>query len=273
MEYQSFRAAFMALLRLHGQSDSPADILLAMEAPYLFLQREGRAVSGTGFFSPQWLHLYLRPRGLMLTPHTLPRADVPAFLKNSCPAILQLPENKHLVIAARQDRRISLVQPKSADTPERWITLATLRRHLPEAVTAYTLDACTPEDANFIPLLVESAQTLACYGEVLLSLLSRTVTREDMAALHSRYFRALMVELPPFAPYFDDEIAEVLLLLHHAYRHLFTIGEEAVTLGERLPKRRILMCLTWLRECVIDRLYDLGAPEELLSQLYQSPKK
>lgn len=272
MKYQSFRAAFMALLRLHGQTDSPADILLAMEAHYLFLHREGRAVSGTGFFTPQWLHLYLRPRGLMLTPHTLPRADVPAFLKDNCPVILQLPQNNHLVIAARQDHRVRLIQPPSSTLPEQWLTLCTLRRHLPETVTAYTLDACSPEKADFIPLLLESAQTLSAFAEELLPLLSRTVTREDMAGLHPRYFRALMVELPPFAPYFDEEIAEALLLLHHAYRHLFTIGEEAVSLQERLPKRRILQCLTWLRECVIDRLYDHGAPEELLSQLYLPQK-
>ena len=149
-----------------------------------------------------------------------------------------------------------------------------LRRHLPEHFTAYTLDACAPAPVDLLPLLMESARTLSAYAEELLPLLSRTVTRENMRELHARCFRALMVELPPLAQhYHDDMLYENLLRLNHAYRHLFTIDEDAVLLQERLSKKRILQCLTWLRESILDRLYELGAPDELLEQLYQGQSK
>lgn len=274
MDFHSFRSAFMALLDHHGHTATTADILSAMEAPYLFLQRDGRYVAGVGFFTPEQMHLYLHPQGKQLTPHDLERRALSSFLKEHAPALLRLPENKYLLITTHHEQRVCLTLPTSAGSGEHWMTLATLRRHLPEHFTAYTLDACAPAPVDPLPLLMESARTLSAYAEELLPLLSRTVTRENMRELHARCFRALMVELPPLAQhYHDDMLYENLLRLNHAYRHLFTIDEDAVLLQERLSKKRILQCLTWLRESILDRLYELGAPDELLEQLYQGQSR
>lgn len=274
MDFHNFRSAFMALLSLHNRTATASDILTAMEAPYLFLRRDDRYMAGVGFFSPEQLHLYLRPHGLQLTRHDLERRTLSTFLKENAPIILQLPENKYLLVTAQDEQRVCLTLPSSAGACEHWMSISTLRRHLPEQLTAYTLDACTPAPVDFIPLLVESVRTLSAYEKELLPLLAHTVTREDMRKLHSRYFRALMVELPPFAQHYrDDMLYENLLRLNHAYRHLFTIGEDTVLLQERLPQKRILQTLTWLRESILDRLYELGAPNELLEQLYQCQSK
>jgi hypothetical protein len=83
-----------------------------------------------------------------------------------------------------------------------------------------------------------------------------------------------MVDLPRLACHYQDEmLQEELRLLHHAYQHLFVIGEEQVDLWELLSRKRILTCLSWLHENIIDRMYALGASDSLLEQCIQSSKE
>ncbi len=266
MDDLNFPQAFTALLKLHEHPTTAAQILTAMEAPYLFLQRDGHYIAGNGFFSPQWLHLYLHPLGLQLTKHTFARAEVGIFLKNNAPAIVQLANQRYVCVHSRSGQRVLL--------GEKYTTLPTLIKHSPDQVTAYTLEACPAEPMDFLALLAESARTLPKYAEDIASLLHRTVSRQDMQTLHPQYFRALMVDLPRLACHYRDEmLQEELRLLHHAYQHLFVIGEEQVDLRERLSRKRILTCLTWLRENIIDRMYALGASDSLLEQCIQSSKE
>ena len=266
MDDLTFPAAFINLLKLHEHPTTAAQILTAMEAPYLFLQRDGHYIAGNGFLSPKWLHMYLRPLGLRLTKHTFARAEVGIFLKNNAPAIVQLANHRYVCVHARSGQRVFL--------GEKYTTLPTLIKHSPDQVTAYTLEACPAEPMDSLALLVESARTLPKYAEDIASLLHRTVTRQDMQTLHTQYFRALMVDLPRLACHYQDEmLQEELRLLHHAYQHLFVIGEEQVDLWERLSRKRILTCLSWLRENIIDRMYALGASDSLLEQCIQSSKE
>ena len=86
MDDLTFPQAFTVLLKLHEHPTTAAQILTAMEAPYLFLQRDGHYIAGNGFLSPKWLHMYLRPLGLQLMEHTFSRVEVSTFLKNNAPA-------------------------------------------------------------------------------------------------------------------------------------------------------------------------------------------
>ena len=264
MDYISFPTAFTGLLKQHNHTASSADILLAMEAPYLFLKRDGRYIAGTGFLTPEWLHLYLRPLGLQLTKHPLARSELGNFLKCNSPAILQLDEQRFLLVTSRSGQRICLV--------EKYTTLPTLLKHSPDQVCAYTLDACTPAATDYRSLLAESAQTLPTYAKDIRPLLDLTVTREDMHKLHPQYFRALMVGIPNLVQFYPDEmLQEHLRLLHHTYQHLFTIGVEKADLRERISKRPLFTALIWLRENILDRLYTLGASDELLNQCADCP--
>ena len=271
MDYCTFPSALTALLQLHDHPARPADILAAMEAPYLFLKRDGCYIAGVGFFAPKWMHLYLQPLGLQLTEHPLSRADLGSFLKQHTPALLYA-DNRCLVVKARSGQRICLAQPKDGGiVVEKNTTLPTLLKYTPEQLTAYTLDSCTPAPIDFPALLAESTHTLQTYPADLFPLLNLTVTREDMRDLHTRYFRALLTDLPALATHYHDELLQdTFHVLNHAYRHLFIIGEETAELIECLSKRQILRCLSWLREDIIDRLYTLGAPDELLEQCYNS---
>ncbi len=264
-------SALKALLDLHGVESKGAVILQAMEAPYLFLLRGGRYLAGTSFLSPDWLNNYLLPRGYRLTEHLLKRQELRAFLTNHTPAVLHLPKDSALVIGQYDEKRVCLIQPGTAD--DHWLTFPTFLRKLPDTFTALTLDPCPPARVDVIPLLCESMQTLAAYRRELAEYLSRTVTRQDMQALHQQFFRALMVDLPGVAHLYTD--VDVTIHLHelaHIYRHLFIIGESEVLLKDRLPAGMIKRCTLWLQEMIIDRLYELGASDDLMESLYRETR-
>ena len=268
MKFYRFSHAFMAMLRHRDPSITDADVLSAMEAPFLLLKQDDRYIAGTGLITPKWIHLYLQPRGLQLTAHALSRKDLGAFVQSHTPTILQLEDQQCLLLAACSDHRVCFIQPPSEKVSAQWLTLATLRKHLPETFTAYTLDACAPAPVDFLPLLQESWHTLADYKQEILPLFPRTFTRTEMAEMHTKYFRSLLVDFLPAAHCHDHETRDLLLHLNHEYRHLFLIGENTVCLRERLSKRRFVYFLAWLRENIIDRLYELGASDEMLEQFY-----
>ena len=107
MDDLTFPQAFTVLLKLHEHPTTAAQILTAMEAPYLFLQRDGRYIAGNGFLSPKWLHMYLRPLGLQLMEHTFSRVEVSTFLKNNAHANLQLSNHRYVCVHAAADNEFS----------------------------------------------------------------------------------------------------------------------------------------------------------------------
>lgn len=78
-----------------------------------------------------------------------------------------------------------------------------------------------------------------------------------------------MVDLPQIAHlYPDPDLAQLLMELANIYRHLFIIGEREVQLRDRLPLGMMNRATLWLQELIIDRLYELGAPDNMLEPLY-----
>jgi len=262
----SVRFALRTLLTLQGMDTTGFDILQSMEAPYLFLRRNGRYLAGSAFFCPEGLVLYLRPKGLQLTEHQLTHKSLRPLLKRQSPLLL-LPKDQALLIIRYEENRVTLYEASAA--PEKQtITFPTLLRKLPESFCALALDACPPEDVPLIPLLCESVRTLADYRRELTAARALTVTREDMRILHP-LFRPLMVDLPQIAHlYPDPDLAQLLIELANIYRHLFIIGEREVQLRDRLPLGMMNRATLWLQELIIDRLYELGAPDNMLEPLY-----
>lgn len=257
--------ALKALLDLHKVESKGTAILQAIEAPYLFLHRDGRYIAGADLLSLEWLNRYLLPQGLRLTEHPLRRADALAFLSNHTPAVLLLHQDKAMVIRRMESTRIDLMS--------KTIACPTLLKKLPDAFAAVTLESCPPEAVDPVPLLCESLRTLAAWRRELPDILTRTVTRQDMQPLHQQYFRALMLNLPQIAHmYADTDLVLSLLELAHIYRHLFIVGEKEVLLREHLPLGMIRRCTIALQELIIDRLYELGMPDDFLEPLYRETR-
>lgn len=254
-------SAVSALLAQRGIVMDEATLLCRMEAPYLFLKRDDRYCAGRTLLTPDWLNLALHPMGLTLHTQSLPKEALLPYLQAHAPLILADAHSCWLFIASVQGRRIHVAGPHT----ERIVASALLFRQLPETVTAITLKECPPMASDVIPLLLESLHTLDDYRHAVMALFPRIVTREDMAALHPQYFRALMTDLIPLLPLYQDEaLSQEVKELHRKYRTLLLPGEHNVLLHRHLSRQSINRCITWLQELIRDRLYQLGVPDEMV---------
>ena len=265
-------SALAALLNRLGHPAAEADIPSAMEAPYLLAYEDGAYLAGASLYQPKWLNLYLQPLGFRLTEEPLPAAELPGRLRELDAAILPLclPKGKYRVQAYTGyvgGRYHFLCTDPSGTQEEVPLSLPMLRRRLPETVRLCVLTRCQPAPVDFVPLLLATLDTIRRYQADLLAARTRTVTREQLRQLRDPLFRALMHDLQPMALLTGDlELAGELMLLEHDFRHIFTENDpETMCIADRLPKQPIIRSLTWLYEDVVDRLYALGADDEMMA--------
>ncbi len=270
-EASGILAGLASMLERCGHDTEDVQIALGMDAPWLFLKDGNNYIAGQGLYSPQWLNLYLLPLGFRLTETLLPKEDIPGFLRLHQPALLPLSidhgVHHPVVFSAYDNSRYSFVNVKteySVEPDQLSLSRPMLLRRLADQVAVLTLDKCTPETVDFTPLLVKSLHTLADYECDLMRSCAQTVTREKLRALRTPLLRALMIDMLPMARLLHEEaLYEELRLLNHDYRHVFTPNSpETVELWERLPRSSIRNCLAWIREHIVDRLYDHGLTDE-----------
>lgn len=264
-------AGIATMLELLGFEATDQSIALGMEAPYLFVHTEEGYKTGASLNKPQWLNLYLHPRGYHLSCKTLEKKDVGTFLRTHFPALLRIniqPGVTHpAVFCGYENSRYNFINVKaiSSTEPDTFsISAATLRRRLDDETTIYTLMPCAAENVDFLPLLRSSLDTLNIYLADVLSARQKEMSFSEFSELRAPLFRALMQDLHPMMLLIgDDLLAEALRKLNHHYRHVFTLNSsDAVALDERLPKKLIIQCVEWLKENIRDRIYELGEPEE-----------
>lgn len=286
MKTITFTAAGMVtclanMLECYDVEAEGAEIALGMEAPYLFLHEDGQYYAGSRLYRPKWLNLYLLPRGFRMEEICLPRDSIPAFLRPLRTAILPLHIDKAgshpVVFTGYASGRYSFVNIKQADAPEPAtfsLTTAALKRRLAENTTVFTLENCPPQRVDFIPYLLTSLRNLDRYWTEFLRIHPQTVSRAELGALRTPFLRALMQDMQPMAALIGDfTLAEELRHLNHDYRHIFTHNSpDTVPLYEKLPKSSVKKCILWLKEDIIDRLYELGATDELVEEYSQIRK-
>lgn len=280
MKYITFSSAgilagIAQMLTNYGLDVEDRDIALGMEAPYLLLHEGDVYYAGSGLYRAQWLALYLQPRGFRLRETALSKGEVPTFLRSSRPAMLTLELEKglrHPVLFERyENARYEFLNIKRRDDKKEKDSLslstAMLKKRLEEEVVILTLERCEPAPADPIPYLFRTLNTLDQYCDALLSARELTVTREGLKELHTPLFRAMMQDMHPMAVLIGDRIlAEELRYLMHDYRHIFFDDSQVnVLLRDRIPKSSIRKCLSWLREDIIDRLFELGLDDESIA--------
>ena len=263
------------MLNLAGHDCTEEEIVLGMESPWLFLRDDDRYCAGNGLFRPKWLNLYAHMHGYHLAEVTLSADAVPAFLRTINTAMLQLSISRDLlrtvVFTGYCNGRYAFVtmEPVGNDEPK-LLSLSTqmLRRRLSDTVNIITLSLCKAEEADFIPLLFESLQTLDLYQQDLERIRYQYLNRTEFRSLHKPLFRALLLDVLQMAALTGDQtLYQELRLLNHDYRHVFTrLSPEQVQLCERLPYSSIRKCISWLKEDIVDRLYELGVTDEMMAE-------
>lgn len=282
MKYIHFEASDMLagvanMLECCGHHSEDYQIALGMDAPWLFLKKDGCFLAGQGLYKPEWLNLYLLPKGFCLTQILLPKDEIPAFLRSHPPAMLTMYMDRgscHPVVYTRyENMRYLFTNIKAANSPEPdqlSLSRTMLLRRLDDEVPVLTLEKCQAQPTDFIPLLVQSLHTLLDYESAIMEACSRTITREDMASLRTPLLRALLVDMPPMALLLRQPVLyEELRLLHHDYRHVFTRNSpQTVDLWEHLSRSSIRKCISWLMENIKDRLYDHGLTDDQVAEIF-----
>lgn len=253
------------------------DIALGMEAPYLLVRNGENYAAGSSLYRPEWLAIYLQPHGFRLIENTLSKEDVPAFLRQHSPAMLKLEvakgTNHPLVFKGYENGRYSFVNIKPANSPEPdsvSLSAPMLKRRLADQVTIMTLEKCEPSAVDPVPYLIHSLYNLRDYRQALLTAREYTVTQDELyRELHEPTFRAIIQEMYPLSLLINDRtLAEELRSLRHNYMHMFYSKQtDRVLLSDWLSQTSIKKCTAWMREDIIDRLFELGVAEELIDSI------
>lgn len=276
MKYTTFPASgklagVATMLECLGYDTDDRAVALGMDAPWLFVKEGERYLAGSSLYEPRWLDLYLTPRGFHMTEITMSKECVPAFLRDHKTAMLLLAITRDMmhqvVFTGYADGRYEFtnIRPQVSSEPEAFsLTAAMLKRRLADQVTVFSLEECQPMEVDFIPLLLESLHNLSSYQDDVLEALKQTVTRDELHILSQRLFRALMQDMLPMVELANDaELTNELRLLNHDYRHIFTRNSPTtVMLNEKLPRSSICKCIAWLREDIIDQLYNHGISDQ-----------
>lgn len=272
-------AGVAAMLERLGFDTDDRSITLGMRAPWLFLYDQGRFMAGASLCQPRWVNLYLTPLGFRMTEKLLNKTEIPAYLRSCETAMLSLTVMKNVhppvVYTGYADGRYRFVnlKPENSNEPDSLsLTGGMLGRRLADQSAVLTVEKCPPAEAEIVPLLVESLKTLARYQSEMLETLDAVVTRKEFLTLSKTHLKALLQDMLPMAELIDDAVlTEELCLLNHDYRHVFSHhGPDTVRLGDRLPRSAICRCISWMRENIIDQLYEQGLTDPEVEHLLKT---
>lgn len=272
-------AGVAAMLERLGFDTDDRSITLGMRAPWLFLYDQGRFMAGASLCQPRWVNLYLTPLGFRMTEKLLNKTEIPAYLRSCETAMLSLTVMKNVhhpvVYTGYADGRYRFenLKPENSNEPDSLsLTVGMLGRRLADQSAVLTVEKCPPAEADIVPLLVESLKALAKYQAEMLETLDAVVTRKEFLTLSKTHLKALLQDMLPMAELIDDAVlTEELCLLNHDYRHVFSLhGPDTIRLGDRLPRSAICRCISWMRENIIDQLYEQGLTDPEVEHLLKT---
>ena len=270
-------AGVASMLEAFGHDTEDHIIALGMDAPYLFLRNDGDFVAGTSLFRPQWINLYLHTIGFHLSQTTLSKEDVQDFLRQQRTALLPVHLSngdsalQPMVFTGLARGRFILHSLHLEQSEQMAFTATQLLTHLPDRVSLYLLEAIEPQPTNFLPYLGESLRNLSMFWVDFQQMLNMTVTRQEYQALQKSHLRALMHDFLPVALLKHDEmLTSELKIANYFYEGVFQPHSAAqVLLRNKFPSVFVKNCVHWLKEEITDRLYELGATDEIVeSYLY-----
>lgn len=212
--------------------------------------------------------------------HRLPREEVGTFLRNQRCALLTMEAasgvRRMVVFSGYADRKYQFInlKPRFSFEPDTLsIAAASLKSRLDEAVTVWTLEECAPEAVDFIPLLTSSIENIHVLRKELAAC-PACVSPAEFSALDQQLFQPFMQDLLPLIKLTDDDmLIEEYQLMNYDYRHmLIRDADREITLRNKLPLTSAMLCLQYLQEDLLDRLYAHGAEDELIEAYIRIPR-
>ncbi len=275
-------AGLAMLLEPHGINTNDLDIALAIEAPYLILRENGQYLAGASLYRPDLLAVYLRPLGFKLQLNTLPKKEAMQHLRTLslavCTASLNKSASRLAVYDGFADGRYQFRHLKfrhSTEPEQESLTGSFLSRRLPEKVTIWTLESCPPESVSAAPYVKASLQNLGDYRQALLDHHRDRVTREQFYADYWPLIRPLVFDLLPLTALSgDNAFSNELAQLYHESRHVFYHGSpDVAVIEDHIQWYSIDICLNWLQENALDRLYALGVSDRAIKRFWYDKQK
>lgn len=287
MKYMTLKSAerltgLANMLEILGHDTEDHLIAKGMEAPYLFVRDNTGYRAGSKLYRPEWLNLYLIPRGFRMEEKLVPPSEACGYLRANSPAMLLLNVGKGVarpvVCTGYSDGKYTFINIKPQIAPDAdtfTLTAPTLKRRLTEAIVISTLQPCTPESVDLLTPMMQSLVALDAYSVDVIKLFQHSISQHEFMHIRENLLRPLMQDLLPLTPFTDDFIlAEELRLLNHDYRHIFPCNERGdVMLSTQLPRNSIRKCITWLQEDILDRLHALGATDEMIDAFMHNNAK
>ncbi|MBE5811913.1 MAG: hypothetical protein E7318_13455 [Clostridiales bacterium] len=279
IKHSRMLAGIANMLECLGYDTEDRTIALGMEAPYLFLRATEGYIAGTSLLTPAWINLYLHTIGFHLNQVQLAKADVTDFLRQERTAMLPLrflqadSAIQPLVFNGFTRGRFSLcsLHPHSPQT--RSFTQAQLISRLPEEAAVYTVKMIPSETVDFVPYLGSSVQNLLAFQRDFKEILSRSVTRAEYQSLQKSHLCSLMHNLLPLTELTSDQmLINELKIAGYFYESVFSEhSPERLNLSEHIPATFVKNCVHWLIEDIIDRMYELGATDEMVESYRRMP--
>ena len=265
-------AGIANMLECLGHDTDDRTIALNMEAPYLFLQGKEGYIAGTALLRPEWINLYLHSIGFHLGQLTIPQKDVAASLRTRQTAMLAICPSKdssatHPVVYTGLARGRFVLCSFHPPLPQIYsFTAPQLLSHLPDKCTVYTLDAVPPESTDYLPYLGSSLENLRSFWQEFQQIQTRCVTRSEYQALQKSHLGALLHHLLPLLELTNDQILiNELKIAGYFYESVFTENRpERLLLRDHIPETFVKNCVHWLMEDISDRMYELGASDDLV---------
>ncbi len=206
MKYMTFNsscayAGVANMLEHYGVDVEDREIALAMGLPYLFACEGGRYAAGPMLQTADWFHLYLLPRGFLMTETKVDRGAVGEFLKTvSCGMLgIAIPTGgRHAVVyTGRNGGRYCFINNRRRISSEPEVLLLTeeeLAAGLGSTAVIATIERTKPQPMEMAGYFEASIEVLEKLKEEISAFCGIERSARELAEARDRLFRAIFLD-------------------------------------------------------------------------------
>ena len=206
MKYMTFNsscayAGMANMLERCGVDVEDREIALDMGLPFLVAQEDGVYCAGPMLQTAKWFHLYLRPRGFLMTETRVAKEAAGRYLKSvSCGMLgIAVPSGgRHAVVyTGMEEGRYSFLNNKRRNSPEPEKLLLTeteLAECLGDTVVIATIEKAPPQPRELAGYFRQSVEVLQQLKEEITVFCGKERNLQELAEAKDRLFRGILLD-------------------------------------------------------------------------------